>query len=463
MRYYNSILDTIGHTPLVRLNKLAQDVKPLVLAKVEFFNPGGSVKDRIGVGLIEACERSGALKPGGTIVEPTSGNTGTGLALAAAIKGYHCVFVMTDKVSEEKRSLLRALGAEVVICPNSEPPDSPENYHNVAARLAREIPGGCQPDQYSNPANPEAHYRSTGPEIWNDTDGRVTAFVAGIGTAGTITGTARYLKEKNPNIQVIGADPAGSIYSGDTPRPYKVEGIGTEIFPANWDASLVDDVIRVDDRTSFQLTKRLAREEGIFCGGSCGTAVGAALEYSKRLGPDDVVVVILPDGGRGYLSKIYNDTWMRENGFYDVAAQPTLADVLAFRHQLDPDVPLVVGVAPDDAIASAIDRFHRYGISQLPVLDGGIVVGSLTENQLLQRFASGEKLDGQRVRDWQGAPLPTLPESASVREAYTLLAGGQAAVAVVGTDGLRGVVSRSDLMEFWAQASRSAAETSPAQ
>ncbi|MGZ6375519.1 MAG: cystathionine beta-synthase [Ktedonobacterales bacterium] len=459
MRYYSSILETVGHTPLVRLNSVARDVRPLVLAKVEYFNPGGSVKDRIGAGLIEACERAGLLKPGGTIVEPTSGNTGTGLAIAAAIKGYHCIFVMTDKVSEEKRSLLRALGAEVVICPNSEPHDSPDNYHNVAARLAREIPGACSPDQYSNPANPLAHYRSTGPEIWADTDGKVTAFVAGIGTAGTITGTARYLKEQNSNIKVIGADPAGSIYSADTPKPYKVEGIGTDTFPENWDASLVDEVIRVDDRASFQMARRMAREEGLLCGGSCGTAVVAALEYAKRLGPDDVVVTLLPDTGRGYLTKFYDDTWMRENGFYETPSQPTLADVLAFRRSLTPDVPLVVGVTPEEPVASAIQQFHRYGISQLPVMEGDQIVGSLTENQLLQRFAAGEHLNGQRVRDWQGPPLPILPETAPVREAYTLLVGGHTAVAVTGQNGLHGVVSKSDLMEFWAQNSRTASES----
>ncbi len=451
MRYYENILDTIGHTPLVRLNAVARGLKPLILAKVEYFNPGGSVKDRIGVGLVEACEKRGLLKPGGTIVEPTSGNTGMGLALAAAVKGYRCVFVMTDKVAEEKRSLLRALGAEVVICPNSAAYDSPENYHNVAFRLAKEIPNACCPDQYSNPANPLSHYHGTGPEIWEDTDGRVTAFVAGVGTAGTIIGTARYLKERNPAIQVIGADPAGSIYSHDTPRPYKVEGIGTEHYPDNWDESVVDEVIRVDDRASFHYTRRLAREEGIFGGGSCGTAVAAALEYSKRLGPDDVVVVILPDGGRGYLSKIYNDTWMRENGFYEAPAQPTLADVLAFRRTLTGDLPLVVGVQPDEPVASAIERFHKYGISQLPVIEDGKVVGSLTEAQLLQHFAAGERLHDQHVRDWQGPPLPTLADSAPLREAYSLLNSDQSAVAVTGANGLRGVVSRSDLMEYWAQ------------
>jgi cystathionine beta-synthase len=453
MKYYSSILEAIGHTPLLRLNKLGQEVPPLMLAKVEYFNPGGSVKDRIGLSMLEASEQAGLLRPGSTIVEPTSGNTGTGLALAALVKGYHCVFVMTDKVSEEKRSLLRALGAEVVICPNSEPPDSPGNYHQVAARLAREIPNAFSPDQYSNPANPLAHYRTTGPEIWEDTDGRVTAFVAGIGTAGTITGTARYLKEQNPAIQIIGADPAGSIYSGDVPHPYKVEGIGTERFPENWDAEVVDQVIRVDDRTSFHMMRRLVREEGLFVGGSSGTAMAAAVEYARQLGPDDVVVTLLPDSGRGYLSKMYNDTWMRENGFYEAPAQPTLADVLAFRHNLSPDVPLVVGVSPDDSITEAIARFHRYGISQLPILDAGQLIGSLTENSLLQRFAAGERLHDQRVRDWAESPLPTLPDSAPVREAYTVLAGGQMAIAVISEDRLGGVISKSDLMEFWAESS----------
>ena len=450
MHYYSSILETIGHTPLVRLNTIARDVEPLILAKVEYFNPGGSVKDRIGISMIEAAEASGALKPGATIVEPTSGNTGTGLALAAAIKGYPLICVMTDKVSEEKRSLLRALGAEVVICSNSVGHDSPESYQNVAARLAREIPGAYSPNQYANPANPLSHYQTTGPEIWDDTDGRVTAFVAGIGTAGTITGTARYLKERNPDIKVIGADPAGSIFSHDTPHPYKVEGIGTDSLPANWNPELVDEVIRVDDRTSFHLTRRLAREEGLLCGGSCGTALAAALEYARGRGPDEVIVVLLPDTGRGYLSKIYNETWLRENGFHEPQAQPTLADVLTFRRTQMPELPSVIGVAPTERISVVIEHFHRYGISQLPVIEGEHVVGSITETQVLQRLAAGEQLEGQLVAKWQGAPLPTLPESTPVREAYTLFVGGQSAIAVSGAHGLAGVISKSDLMEFWA-------------
>ncbi len=452
MNYYTSILETVGNTPLVRLNRITQGVKPLILAKVEYFNPGGSVKDRIGVGLIESMERSGALKPGGTIIEPTSGNTGTGLALAAAIKGYHLICVMTDKVSEEKRSLLRAYGAEVVICPSSAAHGDPDHYQSVAARLARETPGACSPNQYANPANPLSHYHTTGPEIWRDTDGKVTAFVAGIGTAGTITGTARYLKEQNPAIRVIGADPAGSIYSGDTPHPYKVEGIGTDTFPENWDPSVVDEVIRVDDYTAFSLTRRLVREEGLLCGGSCGTALAAALKYAEGCGPEDVIVTLLPDTGRGYLSKIYNDTWMRENGFFEAPAQPTLADVLSFRHQSEPALPAVIGVAPEELVVTAIERFHQYGISQLPVIEEGVITGSLTETQLLQRLAAGERLTDQRVRDWQGPPLATMPESATVRDAYALFAGGQTAVAVMGEAGLRGVLSKSDLMEFWARA-----------
>src|SRR5215813_13552966 len=333
MRYLHSILEYIGNTPLLRLNRLASDVQPLVLVKMEMFNPGGSVKDRIGPGLIEYCEREGWLRPGGTIVEPTSGNTGHGLAMAAAIKGYHCIFVMPDKVSEEKRSLLRAYGAEVVICPSNVDHDSPEYYKNVADRLAKEIPGACCPDQYSNPANPDAHYATTGPEIWRDTVGLVTAFVAGIGTGGTITGTARYLKKQNPAVKIIGADPAGSVYSGDTPRPYKIEGIGMDVFPKNYDPTVVDEVIRVDDRTSFYWARRLAREEGILTGGSAGTALAAALVYARRLTANDVVVVLLPDTGRGYLSKQFNDTWMRENNMLVQAEtiEPTLRDVLTYR------------------------------------------------------------------------------------------------------------------------------------
>src|SRR2546428_11161046 len=373
MRYFNTMTDAIGNTPLMRLNRVASDVQPLILAKMEMFNPGGSVKDRIGPAMIEYCEKQGLLRPGGTIVEPTSGNTGHGLAIAAAIKGYHCILVMTDKASEEKRSLLRAYGAEVVICPSSVTHDSPEHYKNVAYRLAEEIPGACSPDQYTNPANPLTHYATTGPEIWRDTAGRITAFVAGIGTGGTISGTGRYLKEQNPQVKIIGADPPGSVYSGDTPGPYMIEGIGMEIFPPNYDPSVIDEVIRIEDRFSFYWARRLAREEGILTGGSAGTAMGAALTYARRLTPNDVVVVLLPDTGRGYLSKIFNDTWMRENNMLVQAEtdQPTLFDVLTHRRTHSRTMPLVVSVAPGDSIADAVELLRRYGISQTPVIENG--------------------------------------------------------------------------------------------
>jgi cystathionine beta-synthase len=452
MHYYTSILEIIGDTPLVRLNRVASDVPPLVLAKMEMFNPGGSVKDRIGPAMIDYCEQRGLLRPGGTIVEPTSGNTGHGLAIAAAIKGYHCIFVMTDKVSEEKRGLLRAYGAEVVICPSSVTHDSPEHYKNVAHRLAHEIPGACCPDQYSNPANPMTHYLTTGPEIWRDTAGRITIFVAGIGTGGTISGVGRYLKEQNPSIKVIGADPPGSVYSGDTPGPYKVEGIGMEIFPPNYDPSVIDEVIRIDDRTSFYWARRLAREEGILTGGSAGTAMAAALTYARHLTPNDVVVVLLPDTGRGYLSKVFNDTWMRENNMLVQAEteQPTLRDVLTYRRTHSRTMPLVVSIVPTDTIADAVELLRRYGISQTPVMDNGHMVGSLNENLLLRHLASGESLSTSIVRDLQGPPFPELEADALAQEAYTLFSSGQSAVAVMNGEILEGIVTKSDLLEFWA-------------
>ena len=452
MHYYRSILEAMGNTPLVRLSRVVSDVPPLVLAKMEMFNPGGSVKDRIGPAMIDYCEKRGLLRPGGTIVEPTSGNTGHGLAIAAAIKGYHCIFVMTDKVSEEKRSLLRAYGAEVVICPSSVTHDSPEHYKNVAHRLADEIPGACCPDQYSNPANPATHYATTGPEIWRATAGRISAFVAGIGTGGTISGTARFLKEQNPQVKVIGADPPGSVYSGDTPKPYMVEGIGMELFPHNYDPTMVDEVIRVDDRTSFYWARRLAREEGILTGGSAGTALGAALIYARRLTANDVVVVLLPDTGRGYLSKLFNDTWMRENDMLVQAetAQPTLRDVLTYRRSHMRTMPLVVSVSPTDSIADAVELLRRYGISQTPVMENGRMVGSLTENLLLRHLASGEPLASTVVHDLQGPPFSQLPADALAQEAYTLFSSGQSAVAVMTGGSLEGIVTKSDLLEFWA-------------
>jgi cystathionine beta-synthase len=455
MRYAESILDTIGNTPLVKLARIARDLPPLVLAKLEYINPGGSVKDRIGLPLIESCERAGLLRPGGTIIEPTSGNTGTGLAMAAAIKGYKCIFVMTDKASEEKRSLLRAFGAEVIICPSSASSDDPASYQKVALRLAREIPGACCPNQYDNPANPEAHIRTTGPEIWDATDGRITHLVAGIGTAGTITGTARYLKSRNPAIHVVGADPEGSVYSGDEPKPYKVEGIGMDHFPANYDASLVDEFIRVSDRASFAMTRRLAREEGILAGSSTGTALVAALDVASHARPDDVIVVILPDTGRAYLSKAFNDTWLRENGLAEPTLVPTLGNLLHFRRQSANPMPLVLGVAPDEPVLHAIELLRQYGISQMPVIEHNRIVGSLTETQILQRLAAGERLENTPVKAWQGPPMPILPDTTSLQEAYDLFLAGQTALAVTATPDstIQAVISKSDLLEFWAHSS----------
>ncbi|GER91601.1 cystathionine beta-synthase [Dictyobacter vulcani] len=452
MQYFPTVLDAIGNTPLVRLNRIASDVPPLVLVKMEMMNPGGSVKDRIGPNLIAYCEQQGLLRPGGTIVEPTSGNTGHGLAIAAAIKGYHCIFVMTDKASEEKRSLLRAYGAEVVICPSSATHDSPDYYKNVAYRLADEIPGACCPDQYSNPANPATHYASTGPEIWRATAGKVTAFVAGIGTGGTISGTARYLKEVNPKIQIIGADPPGSVYSGDSPKPYKVEGIGMDMFPRNYNPDLVDDVIRIDDRASFHWAQRLAREEGILTGGSGGTALGAGLTYAKRLTANDVVVILLPDTGRGYLSKQYNETWMRENDLLVQAEsdQPSLADVLTYRRTHTRSMPLVVSVLPSDSVADAVELLRRYGISQTPVMENGRMIGSLTEDLLLRRLASGEPLDTCAVGEIQGDAFPILDAHTATKDAYHVFNDCTSAVAVMRDDVLEGIVTKSDLLEFWA-------------
>ncbi len=452
MHYYHSILEAIGNTPLVRLNRITSDISATVFVKMEMLNPGGSVKDRIGPNLIDYCERKGLLRPGGTIVEPTSGNTGHGLAIAAAIKGYHCIFVMTDKASEEKRSLLRAYGAEVIICPSSVTHESPEYYKNIAYRLASEIPGACCPDQYSNPANPESHYISTGPEIWRDTVGKVSAFVAGIGTGGTISGTGKYLKEQNPAIKIIGADPPGSVYSGDTPKPSKVEGIGMDMFPKNYTPAIVDEVIRVDDRTSFYWARRLAREEGILTGGSAGTALAAGLIYAKRLGSDDVVVILLPDTGRGYLSKQFNDTWMRENDMLVRAEidQPTLQDVLNYRRTHAQSTPMVVSVRSTDAIEEAVQLLRRYGISQTPVMEEGRMVGSLTEDLLLRHLANDDVDKSSVVGEIQGPPFPTRDADTSTRDVYPLFENHTSAVAVKRGEALEGIVTKSDLLDFWA-------------
>ncbi|MFN2569640.1 MAG: cystathionine beta-synthase, partial [Candidatus Dormibacteria bacterium] len=368
MDYHSSILDLVGDTPLVRLSKVTTGLRPILLAKLEHLNPGGSVKDRIGLAMIEDAESRGDLRRGGTVIEPTSGNTGHGLAIAAAIKGYRMVFVMPDKMSAEKVSLLKAYGAEVVVCPTNVERESPQSYYSVADRLTREIPGAYQPNQYFNPRNPEVHGATTGPEIWEQTEGRVDVFVAGIGTGGTISGVGRHLKAQKASVEVVGADPEGSIFSGPI-APYKVEGVGEDFWPGTFDRAVVDRIVRVTDREAFAAARRLAREEGILVGGSAGLALHAAMVVASERGPDDVIVVILADTGRNYLSKIFSDEWMRQNGYLDRLGPARVREVLA-GHAAD-GVPTLVTVEAGRSVGEAIDMLQRYGISQLPVLENG--------------------------------------------------------------------------------------------
>src|SRR5690348_10961433 len=413
MQYVNSLLELIGNTPLLRLSKSTGSLDgakgPIVLAKVEYLNPGGSVKDRIATRMIEAAEASGELQPGGTIVEPTSGNTGVGLAMVAQAKGYKCVFVCPDKVSEDKRNVLRAYGAEVVVCPTAVAPEHPDSYYNVSDRLASQ-PGAWKPDQYSNPHNPRSHYEETVPEIWRQTEGKITHFVAGVGTGGTITGIGRYLKEQNPGVQIVGADPAGSVYSGGSGRPYLVEGVGEDFWPECYDRAVTDEVIAVSDKDSFVMTRRLAREEGLLVGGSCGMAVVAALRYAQRLTADDVVVVILPDSGRGYLSKIFNDDWMADYGFLTPQThEATVADVLTRKGEKLPDL---VHMHPHETVGQAIETLREYGVSQMPLVKeeppvmAAEIVGSIVERDLLEALFKGQAQLTDPLEDHKSAPLP---------------------------------------------------------
>jgi cystathionine beta-synthase len=450
VRYYDNVVELIGNTPLVRLRNVTAGIGATVLAKVEYFNPGGSVKDRIALRMVEEAEKAGLLQPGGTIVEPTSGNTGVGLALVAQLKGYRCVFVCPDKVSEDKQNVLRAYGAEVLVCPTAVAPADPRSYYNVSDRLAREIPGAWKPNQYANPANPRSHYETTGPEIWEQTAGRITHFVAGVGTGGTISGVGRYLKEASDGaVRIIGADPEGSVYSGGTGRPYLVEGVGEDFWPETYDATVCDEIIEVSDKDSFELTRRLAREEGLLVGGSCGMAVVAALEVARRAGPDDVVVVLLPDGGRGYLSKIFNDDWMARYGFMRTgAAEATVADALASKPG---GIPELVHVHPTETVRDAIDYMREYGVSQLPVLKAeppvvtGEVAGSIAERDLLDALFSGQAQLRDTVERHMAPPLPVIGGGQPVSEAVALLEKSDAALVLV--DGKpKGVLTRQDLL-----------------
>ncbi|WP_327042680.1 cystathionine beta-synthase [Micromonospora ureilytica] len=450
MQYYDNVVDMIGNTPLVRLRNVTRGIQATVLAKVEYVNPGGSVKDRIALRMVEDAEAAGLLKPGGTIVEPTSGNTGVGLALVAQLKGYRCVFVCPDKVSQDKQDVLRAYGAEVVVCPTAVAPEDPRSYYNVSDRLTREIPGAWKPNQYSNPANPRSHYETTGPELWKQTDGELTHFVTGVGTGGTISGMGRYLKEASEGrVRIIGADPEGSVYSGGTGRPYLVEGVGEDFWPETYDRGVADEIVEVSDKASFEMTRRLAREEGLLVGGSCGMAVVAALEVARRAGPDDVVVVLLPDGGRGYLSKIFNDSWMARYGFLDNSgAEPTVADALASKPG---GLPELVHVHPTETVRDAIDYMREYGVSQLPVLKAeppvvtGEVAGSIAERDLLDALFTGQAHLHDTIERHMGDPLPMIGGGQPVSEAVGMLEKSDAALVLV--DGKpKGVLTRQDLL-----------------
>jgi cystathionine beta-synthase len=446
----DSILDTIGETPLVRLGRIAAGVKPQVVAKMETFNPGGSIKDRVALRLIEAAERDGSLRPGGTIVEPTSGNTGTGLAIAARLKGYRVIAVMPDKMSREKIDLLRAYGAEVVIAPTDVAPESPQSYYRVADRLTEEIPGAFQPNQYHNPANPQTHYETTGPEIWRQTAGRVTHLVAGVGTGGTISGIARYLREQNPDITVVGADPVGSIFSGDEVHPYLVEGVGEDFWPTTYDPSLVDRYVRVSDRDSFVTTRRLAETEGMLLGGSGGLAVHAALVVAAEVDDADaLIVVVLPDTGRAYLSKIFNDTWMASHGMLERTSDRTVGDVLHAKQDAGEIPPLVI-VETMQKVKDAIALLHEHRVSQLPVVshtDPSTVVGSIGERGLLKHAADNPAIMGTSIVDVMEPPFPAVAATDPVRQAVELLSGDRQALLV--TEGGRptGIVTRADLLE----------------
>jgi cystathionine beta-synthase len=449
------LLALMGDTPLVRLDRLSRDVPPTLVAKLEMLNPGGSVKDRIGIAMVEAAEAAGVLRPGGTIVEPTSGNTGVGLAIVAARKGYRCVFVVPDKVSQEKVSLMRAYGAEVVVCPTAVEPEDPRSYYSVSDRLAAE-PNAFKPDQYFNQANPHSHVLSTGPELWRQTDGRIDAFVCGVGTGGTATGVGRYLKERKPGVTIVGADPEGSLYSGDRARPYLVEGIGEDFWPETFDPSMVDVWERVSDAESFQMARRCAREEGILVGGSCGTALVAAHRYAAEQPADALIVVLLPDSGRGYLSKVYDDTWMAEHGFNQpTAGAGTVGDVVGAKGDR---LPHLIHLHPSETVSAAIALLKEFGVSQMPVFREGVhddartddVLGSIRENALLDAALRDPDVMQRAIGEVLQPPLPTVERGDALGRVAAELAGGGTALLVREDDRFVGVVSRADVLEHLA-------------
>ncbi|HRX83533.1 MAG TPA: cystathionine beta-synthase [Phycisphaerae bacterium] len=440
-----TILEAIGGTPLVRLNRVAANLPPAIYAKVEMVNPGGSVKDRIAVAMIDEAERTGRLKPGGTIIEATSGNTGVGLAMVAAVRGYRCIFIMPDKMSAEKIRLLKAYGAEVVLTPASAESNSAEGYAGVARRLLNEIPNAFQPDQFSNLHNPQYHYKVTGPEIWEQTEGKITCFVAGIGTGGTISGVGRYLKEQNPDVKVVGADPAGSILSGDHLAPWAVEGIGEDYVPSTFNAQVVDDWVRITDRESFMVARDVARREGILVGGSCGTCIAAALKYARRLGKDDLVVALAPDTGRNYLSKLYSDEWMIEHGYIDSPAES-----YAVRELIDRHGPRELIIAsPEQTGDDAIRLFREHDISQVPVVEDGKVVGALREITLAKMLHDGNDPRHVSVRTIMARPMPTVEDTTDLDEVYRMLMSGNSGVVVMSGGKIVDIVTRIDMVNFW--------------
>jgi cystathionine beta-synthase len=459
-REYPSVLELVGNTPIVRLDSIGADVEPRLLAKLEYVNPGGSVKDRIGLAMIEKAEREGKLKPGGTIVEPTSGNTGVGLAIAAAHKGYRCIFVMPDKMSQEKISMLRAYGAEVVICPTAVEPDSPESYYSVSDRLAEEIPGGFKPDQYSNMSNPEAHYLHTGPEIWEQTGGEIDAIVISVGTGGTISGVGRYFKERGSDVLIVGADPEGSVYTAQDERdvhPYLVEGIGKDTWPKTMDRTVVDEWVRVSDRDSFLTARRLAREEGLLVGGSGGTTVRAALEIAKRFGPEATILSMIPDSGRSYMSKFYDDNWMLEHGFAERRVPaPTVSELLHSKRIEEIEVPALITIAAHQKVGEAIDVMQQYSISQLPVVrDGDVqsladVIGSLQDRDLLDRVFKNPDALHEDVATAMQPPLAAVETDVTLDEVFATLTGKTNAVVIASRGKPIGVLTRSDLLDYLA-------------